>query len=294
MQPAYGHQRTLRLFGAAIALLVLLALVALASRSGFGHTTPSQTTPSYVSWAMSIFLVLFVVMIPVAAWAYSVQMREFKLQNRQQRSMQSRIVRSLGILAIVLLILFARQWAHRNGLLPTIPTPWGQNGKGRRGLAGPAANRYQPAFEWPVLWVSLALALAAAAFVWWRWRKRADLAPFELAAEPTIEADVAASIADAIEDLEAEPDARRAVIAAYARMEKALARHGLRRDPSETPVEYLRRILLGLTSRRDAVTNLTSLFERAKFSAHDVDSSMKQDAIAALRSIRDDLQEAPA
>jgi hypothetical protein len=77
-------------------------------------------------------------------------------------------------------------------------------------------------------------------------------------------------------------------------MEGVLARHGLRRKPSETPLEYLRRILLGLTARADAVTRLTSLFEQAKFSQHDIDASMKHDAIGALREIRDDLQGAPA
>ncbi|MBA3844696.1 MAG: DUF4129 domain-containing protein [Actinobacteria bacterium] len=99
---------------------------------------------------------------------------------------------------------------------------------------------------------------------------------------------------DAIDDLEAEPDARRAVIAAYARMEAVLARHGLRRRPSETPVEYLRRVLLGLTERADAVSRLTDLFEQAKFSRHEIDGAMKQDAIGALREIRDDLRGAVA
>jgi hypothetical protein len=73
-------------------------------------------------------------------------------------------------------------------------------------------------------------------------------------------------------------------------MEGVLARNGLQRRPSETPVEYLRRILFGLTSRGDSVSRLTSLFEQAKFSRHTIDASMKQDAIGALREIRDDLQ----
>ncbi len=107
-------------------------------------------------------------------------------------------------------------------------------------------------------------------------------------------ADLASSIGDAIDDLEAEPDARRAVIAAYARMESVLARHGLRRRASETPVEYLRRILLGLTARADAVVRLTDLFELAKFSRHDITASMKGEAIGALLEIRDDLQAAAA
>jgi len=77
-------------------------------------------------------------------------------------------------------------------------------------------------------------------------------------------------------------------------MEGVFARHGLRRKPSETPLEYLRRILLGLTGCADAVARLTSLFERAKFSSHEIDVTMKHDAIAALREIRDDLQGTPA
>ncbi len=51
--------------------------------------------------------------------------------------------------------------------------------------------------------------------------------------------DLATTIGIAIDDLEAEPDARRAVIAAYARMEATLARHGLQtaaeRDAARVP-----------------------------------------------------------
>ena len=92
-----------------------------------------------------------------------------------------------------------------------------------------------------------------AAYGTYRWRtSKPAFSPRAL--EPTVSEDLAATIGDAIDDLEAEPDARRAVIAAYARMEAVLGRNGLRRAPSETPLEYLRRILLGLTSRGDAVT----------------------------------------
>src|SRR5256885_2016008 len=84
--------------------------------------------------------------------------------------------------------------------------------------------------------------------------------------DSTMAEDLVAEMTDAIEDLEAEPDARRAVIAAYARMEGVLARHGLRRRPSETPLEYLRRILLRLTRRADAVQRLTAPLEQAQLS----------------------------
>jgi hypothetical protein len=77
-------------------------------------------------------------------------------------------------------------------------------------------------------------------------------------------------------------------------MEGVFGRHGLRREASETATEYLQRILLGLTTRVDAVGRLTGLFEQAKFSDHPIDGRMKQDAIDSLRVIRDDLQVAGA
>jgi len=57
-----------------------------------------------------------------------------------------------------------------------------------------------------------------------------------MSATATMETDIAASISDAIDDLESEPDARRAVIA-RTRMEGAFGRHGLRRQASETATD---------------------------------------------------------
>jgi hypothetical protein len=46
--------------------------------------------------------------------------------------------------------------------------------------------------------------------------------------------------------------------------------------------------------RAPAVKDLTELFERAKFSTHEIDQPMKERAIAALVSVREDLEAAPA
>ena len=152
------------------------------------------------------------------------------------------------------------------------------------------AGAFEPTFEWPVLAIALAV-LAVGGHLRLPQLSRTQAADGGHLLEPTVAEDFAATIGDAIGDLEAEPDARRAVIAAYARMEGVLGRHGLRRKPSETPVEYLGRILGGLTSRSDAVARLTGLFEEAKFSRHEIDDAMKRDAIEALRAIRDDLRQ---
>lgn len=99
------------------------------------------------------------------------------------------------------------------------------------------------------------------------------------------------AVEEGLQGLEDEPDPRRAVIAAYAGMERSLARAGVPRRSSETALEYLRRLLEMLRLDSPAVTRLTDLFQVAKFSAHPVDVAMKGEAIEALVAIRDDLRE---
>lgn len=289
MEPAPGRDaRTTRLLVVGVALLVLLAIVALASRSGFGRATASRPTPGYVSWAMSVFLVLFVLAIPFAAWLYANQQRHVE---RRQRSYQARVARSLVILFTIMLLGLAAAWLRRNGHLPNLANflapPPGEHGKG--GLHDNVAP-YSPTFKWPVLWATVGILAATGIGLLRLGRRRSPADPEELGMQ--IDDELASSIDDAIDDLESEPDARLAVIAAYARMERALGRSGIGRAPSETPLEYLRRVLLARTANRDAVSRLTGLFERAKFSKHEIDAPMKVDAIAALREIRDGL--APA
>jgi hypothetical protein len=105
---------------------------------------------------------------------------------------------------------------------------------------------------------------------------------------------LSAAVDDSLDDLSAERDPRRAVIAAYARMERALAGQGLPRRRSEAPLEYLGRVLAALRVRSSAVLALTELFERAKFSRHEIDAEMKDEAIGALVAVRNDLGRAQA
>jgi hypothetical protein len=108
---------------------------------------------------------------------------------------------------------------------------------------------------------------------------------------PTSE--LALALERTIADLRAEPDPRKAVIAAYAQMERALAEAELPRRPAEAPREYLGRVLPAVGASTRSVERLTELFERAKFSPHAVDETMKEEAIDALESLRDELRSAP-
>ena len=137
-------------------------------------------------------------------------------------------------------------------------------------------------------WVG-ALLVAGAALALWELRRRRPLA---IAAEPEASpaaAEVRAAVQISLEEIEREPDPRRAVVKAYARMEATLGEHGVPRRGAETSLEYMTRSLGALRVSRPPVEQLTSLFHEAKFSRHPVGASMKADAIGALVSIRDEL-----
>jgi Domain of unknown function (DUF4129) len=294
MQPAEPSTgRSARLALVAFALLGLLAIVAFASKSGIGRSSRAEPTPGYVSYAFTAFLIVFVLAIPVAAYAFLLQARE---RGFERKSFGMRVIQNvLTVLVVLGIVSFVIYLKHHHSHLFSQASLRKPGQVVHKAGSGKANLKYEPKFEWSVFWVAvLALLATAAVLIDQRRRRiarRRKALPLEAA---SVAEDLAAEMTDAIEDLEAEPDARRAVIAAYARMEAVLARHGLRRRPSETPLEYLRRILLGLTAWADAVTRLTNLFEQAKFSLHEIDATMKRDAIGALKEIRDDLQGAPA
>jgi Domain of unknown function (DUF4129) len=282
--------RSTRLALVAFGLLVLLGVVAFASRSGLGHQSQAKPSPAYVSYAFSAFLIVFVLAIPVAMYGFVIQAREGQVARKSYRQ---RTLESIGMMfffgALAFVVIYLKR--HHHSIFNINPQGLNNAKNALKNRGGHKAN-VEPQFEWTVLWVAIAAIAVGVGWFYYTWRTRKKRTAVPL--ERSVAEELAESISDAIDDLEAEPDARRAVIAAYARMEAVLARNGLRRRPSETPLEYLRRILLGLTARGEAVSRLTWLFEQAKFSRHDIDASMKQDAIGALREIRDDLQGAPA
>jgi hypothetical protein len=154
---------------------------------------------------------------------------------------------------------------------------------GFRSTALPAREAH---FQWPLAAGIGGLILLAG--VWVYLRTRRELAPRDI--DATLEDDLASAIETTIDDLRSERDARKAVIAAYALMERTLTAHGLPRHRAETPMEYLGRILPALHVRESAVRTLTGLFEYAKFSRHEIDAAMKEDAIVALVAVGDDVR----
>jgi hypothetical protein len=157
-------------------------------------------------------------------------------------------------------------------------------------LAGKRTTPSGEGIDWvPILLVfcaTLAALVAAGVYI----LRRTELP----APDAALNARLAAVFDETLHDLRSERDPRRAVIAAYSRMEVILGRHGLERQPSEAPHEYVSRVLEELVSSASAVRRLTALYELAKFSDHEIDGAAKDDAIRALETIRDELRASEA
>jgi len=280
--PSSPSGRRARLAATTVTAVALLGLVALAVHGGFGHRAPSAPGRTYANDAYTLFVVLFALLVPAGVFLYFVQLREQGLPPRRRKPLVQ-LLRAVLIPCLVVGVLYLLHRDHlflNGGLhLHASERPSGLQSVGPAKVPRRDAT---PTFEWGIVWVLLALAAAVTA--WFVLRRRG---PARGTPEPGLDADLLAAIGDALDDLEAEPDARRAVIAAYARMEAVLGRHGLRRRPSETPLEYLRRVLVDLGAQGAAVERLTALFERAKFGARTIDVPMKRSAIDCLRTIRD-------
>jgi hypothetical protein len=104
------------------------------------------------------------------------------------------------------------------------------------------------------------------------------------AESPATEETFAAAVEESLDDLRTEADVRRAIIACYARMERAFARAGRGRRPAEAPLEFLRRVLMAVAPA--AGGRLTELFERAAFSVEPMGVVERERAVAALEALR--------
>ena len=278
--------RTVRVVGPALVVLALVGVVAVAatgsSSEGSGSSTPPSDVLLDILFSLVIVLLLAwvaVSLVALAGW------REAEWTAPRRRN-DLRAIATLVAFGFALALYIRERGWHLAFDPQQTPLDRGEGGAAPPGLdAGPGAG-YQFEFAW--LPVAIVLALAAggvAAFVLAARRSARTNARAELAVELADTLDVT------IDDLRAEADPRRAVIAAYARLERVLAAHGEPRRESDTPEEHLARVLGRLDVDRRATRRLVDLFVRAEFSPHVVDAAMKDEAIDALVRVRDELRE---
>jgi hypothetical protein len=135
---------------------------------------------------------------------------------------------------------------------------------------------------WLIVGSASALLLLAPAAIFVR-RQRARRE--RRAVVPDAAERVGSGLRRSLADLETERDPRLAVQRAYARMEESLGEIELSRAPDETPTEFTARVLRVLGASAAAASDLTGLFEIARFSDHPMDEDERRRAIASVRRV---------
>jgi hypothetical protein len=274
----------------ALGIVSLLAVVALAANGGHptgdGRASNREVPASLQDGLVTLIAIVYVITIAFVIYVLVRHRQDWKARN-------SHWLRNFFIVLVVMSILvpFGYRALTDGGLRAKAQRAQQQQRAQQNRRTRPADKRPKPIpartadFNWSLAFAVGGLLVIGGVFLIVR---RRPLPPrpdgLSLAEELSLVA------AESIEDLRRERDPRKAVIAAYANMERALAAHGLPRRGAEAPFEYLARILRELEVREDAVRALTQLFEYAKFSTHEIDTAMKEEAIAAFAAIRDDLQ----
>jgi hypothetical protein len=121
--------------------------------------------------------------------------------------------------------------------------------------------------------------------VWWFLMVRATIATPEGTLPPD------SYVAAAVKDLDTIDDPRAAILACYAHLQQMVTTSGVATRRSDTPLQLLERVLEARSVDPESITTLTQLFERARFSSHDVDESMRDRARSALDDVRSQLDE---
>ncbi|HKV66736.1 MAG TPA: DUF4129 domain-containing protein, partial [Gaiellales bacterium] len=249
-----------RAAAAATAMAVLLAVAALGS-NGDGHgsfTPPGSAAAS--STGHHVVVVVIVVLAPilgVLGLALFLYAQVHRLRQRDADSLKKiKRRQAKAAVSFLLIIVGVALWMRSGRHLPNFfgGSSTGRGGPGTLGRPG-SGHPAVTGSDWTAVIVIWVLLAAAAVFVYLRYRasrRSADLLPLPAFAEEPGESEVAR--------LRRELDPRRAVIAAYAAMERLMARDGVARGAHEAPMEYLGRVTLHGHHRVAAVHRLTALF----------------------------------
>lgn len=267
--------------GAVVAALLVVAAIASHGRPLSTHrgTGPDATFFDYVATTL---ILLGAAAVVVIVWALLTQRLERSRVGRSRWDFLSAIVLALlcGLMAVLIAKSRPARVHYGRGLpCPTCPTSTPAQRKHLKGVPRNARIR------WDEVAIVLALAAGVGLYFFFTRTPRRELLPLVRRRQ----AAVARAVDDSLDDLRNDPDVRRAIVAAYARMERALGVAGMPRAPAEAPFEYFGRALVELEAGAEPARRLTGLFERAKFSHHELGEPMRNEAIDALVAVRDAL-----
>jgi hypothetical protein len=279
--------RSVLAIGGLMALLALVAVAAAGHAPSAGASRPSSPAPQLLrDYVATLALLMMPLGLILIVWA-SVMSRVYKdvplktPKGFPVTGVPRPFIQIAILIAVIALALRFHPFDNRDqGSGSSKPIPAATK------PAGDQKSKYEPQFQWlPMIVVgSLILGIGGALAVMAARRQR------ELLAATPIRETLAEVLDETLDDLRSEKDPRKAVIGAYASMERTLAARGVPRRESEGPAEYLTRILEVVSASGHSVRRLTRLFSRARYSPHEIDVQMKEEAIDALTGLRAELQ----
>jgi hypothetical protein len=276
---------TRRLLPLGLGVTALLVLAGIASHgrplSGGRGRGPTATFFDYVATTLVLFALAT---LAILIWALVSERGSVRTPQRRS-NLLSTVVMLVAAIAFSLLI-SRHSFLERLRQLEQQANKKHQSGQTLPKAAPEPAGTRNPRMRWDEIGIVIALLAGTAVVLVASRRRRHPRPPWRLGREQ----EVSLALDESIDDLRSDPNLRRAIIAAYARMEHALARVGLARHPAEAPFEYVERALRSLDTSADAVRRLTGLFEWAKFSHHEPEPQMRDEAIDALVAVRDELR----
>jgi hypothetical protein len=280
--------RSVLAIGGLLAFLALVAVAAAGHAPSAGASRPSAPAPQLLQ---DYIATLAILIMPVGAllilWAMLMKnvYKDVPLKSQEipLHGVPRPFIQVAIIIALIALGLRFGPFFDNEG-----QSSGGSEAKKEKRKAPDQPGQYEPQFRWlPIFVVGSLVVGIGGAMVLLSVRRQREL----LAATPIRET-LAEVLTETLDDLRREPDPRKAVIGAYSNMERTLAARGVPRHESEAPVEYLTRILDVVGASGHSVRRLTGLFARARFSPHEIDVQMKEDAIDALTGLRAELQAA--
>jgi hypothetical protein len=281
--------RTVAAIGGLLGLVGVVAVAAAGRAPGGGESRPSADAPTLLADYISTVALLMVPAGAVLFFFAAFVRRGYRADKGGRRAGGPRSLVLTGLVLVAVLAIVHQglrlDWLDRNDPQKAkLSKP--VTGKGKVKQGPPAAEPYRPQFRWLPVFVlgSLVVGIGSAMTILAVRRRRALVRDL-----PIVEA-LSDVLAETLDDLRGERDPRQAVIRAYARMERTLAARGLPRHETEAPLEYLGRVLDAVQASAHSVRRLTQLFQRARFSTHEIDAGMKEDAIEALSGLRAELE----
>ena len=228
--------RARRLLPLALGVTALLVLAGIASHGRpLSASRGSGPTAAFFDYVFTTVVLFGVAVFVVFVYGLLTTRPTTSQPRRGHWHILSTILTLAAAVGLATLILHTKFEQRLKQLEANAGRPAAQQGAHKQ--IPPAARNAR--LRWDEVAVAAALLAGAAALVVAGRRQRRPPKPWRIRSREA----VSAALDFSLDDLRNEPDLRRAIIAAYARMERALAGAGLPRAPSEAPFEYVERAL---------------------------------------------------